>query len=167
MFSGQEKIMDPTFQPKRSGMFMVLEKYPCGSHSGGRGSVYYLCRCDCGKEFIVGVDELSKHPYSCGCTPKPRKGKTRANDWALGYDKDKHTMTCMLKPTRHVYASNKSGVSGVYWSKSRKHWEVEITVSQKRHYLGSYKSKEDAIKARIEGEKKYYDPMLEKSKSGN
>ncbi len=162
MFSGQEKIMDPTFQPKRSGMFMVLEKYPCGSHSGGRGSVYYLCRCDCGKEFIVGGDELSKHPYSCGCTPKPK--------FVQGHNSIEYkdgTMLSMLKPTRHVYTSNKSGVSGVYWSKSRKRWEVEITVSQKRHYLGSYKSKEDAIKARIEGEKKYFDPMLEKSKSGN
>ena len=152
--------MDPTFKPRRIGMITVLEKYPCGSHTGGRCLVYYLCKCDCGKEFIVGGDELSKHPYSCGCAPKPTKSEGRPNDWALGYDKDMHTMSCMLKPTRHVYLKNTTGVSGVYWNKRRKYWEVEITVCQKRHYLGSYHNKEDAIKARIEGEKKYFEPVL-------
>ncbi len=156
--------MDPTFKPKRTGMMTVLERYPCGSHTGGRNFVYYLCKCDCGKEFVVTGDELSKHPYSCGCTPKPEKGNTRNNDWALGYSKDDRTMACMLKPTRHVYISNTSGVSGITFDKRRKTWEVEITVSQVRHYLGAYKNKEDAIKARIEGEKKYFDPMLEKLK---
>lgn len=48
-------------------MMTVLERYPCGKGNGkskGRMFVYYLCKCDCGKEFIVGGDELSKHPYS-------------------------------------------------------------------------------------------------------
>ena len=38
----------------------------------------------------------------------PKGSETgRLNDWALGYDKDKHNMTCMLKHTRAVYASQK------------------------------------------------------------
>ena len=78
-------------------MMAVLERYPCGKGNGkskGRMFVYYLCKCDYGKKFIVGGDELSKHPYSCGYTPKPKRSETgRLNDWALGYDKDKHTMT--------------------------------------------------------------------------
>ncbi len=155
MFSGQEKIMDPTFQPKRSGMFMVLEKYPCGSHSGGRGSVYYLCRCDCGKEFIVGGDELSKHPYSCGCTPKPK--------FVQGHNSNEYkdgTMLSMLKPTRAVYSNSTSGVSGVYWDSNRKKWRAQIIFKQKKYNLGIFKTKEEAIKARVEAEKKYYDPML-------
>lgn len=104
-------------------MMTVLERYPCGKGNGkskSRMFVYYLCKCDCGKKFIVGGDELSKHPYSCGCTPKPKRLETgRPNDWALGYNKDKHTMTCMTKKERAVYITSKSGVSGVRWVKQR------------------------------------------------
>lgn len=96
-------------------MMTILERYPCGKGNGkskSRMFVYCLCKCDYGKEFIVGGDELSKHPYSCGCTPKPKRSETgRINDWALGYKKDKHATTCMLKHTRAVYANCKSGVS--------------------------------------------------------
>ena len=88
--------MDVNFKPYKTGMVTVKEKYPCGrGDSKGRNHVYYLCQCDCGKEFIVSGDELSRHPYSCGCTPKPIKGKGRLNDWALGYDGKEHTMLCM------------------------------------------------------------------------
>jgi hypothetical protein len=66
--------MDPSFKPYESGLLIVEEGYPCGKSIGqrGRANVYYLCKCQCGKEFIVTGDELSKHPYSCGCTPKPK-----------------------------------------------------------------------------------------------
>lgn len=118
------------------------------------------------KKFIVGGDELSKHPYSCGCTPKPKRSETgRPNDWALGYDKDQHAMTCMLKHTRAVYATCKSGVSGVTYNKKRKRWEAYITFQQVDHYLGSYKTKQGAIEARIEGEKKYFDPYINEEKN--
>ena len=49
--------MNPNFKPYRTGMMTVLERYPCGKGNGkskGRMFVYYLCKCDCGKEFIVG-----------------------------------------------------------------------------------------------------------------
>lgn len=141
-------------------MTTVLERYPCGKGgSRGRGVVYYLCRCDCGKEFIVGGDELSKHPYSCGCTPKP-EANGRRNDWALGY-KD-GTALCMIKPTRRVYLSSKTGVSGVVWDKRRQKYYVTVTLKGKTHFLGYFTAKEEAIKARIEGEKKFFDPLLQK-----
>lgn len=69
-------------------------------------------------------------------------------------------MTCMLKHTRAVYSTCKSGVSGVVWNKKRKHWEVHITFQQVEHYLGSFKTKKEAIEARIAGEKKYFDPYI-------
>ena len=49
--------MDPKSKPYRTGMMTVLERYPCRKWNGkskGRMFVYYLCKCDCGKEFIVG-----------------------------------------------------------------------------------------------------------------
>lgn len=114
------------------------------------------------KKFIVGGDELSKHPYSCGCTPKPKRSETgRPNDWALGYDKDQHAMTCMLKHTRAVYATCKSGVSGVTYNKKRKRWEVLASRSLSR----IIQKKQGAIEARIEGEKKYFAPYINKEKN--
>lgn len=152
--------MDPNFKPYRTDMMTILERYPCGKGNGkskGRMFVYYLCKCDCGKEFIVGGDGLSKHPYSCGYTPKPKRSETgRPNDWALGYSKDKHTMTCMTKKERAVYITSKSGVSGIRWVKQRNRWVARITYRQKEYFLGYFKTKEDAIKARVEEEKKYF-----------
>lgn len=140
-------------------MSTVLEKYPCGKHSKGRNHVYYLCKCDCGKEFIVSGDELSKHPYSCGCTPKPSNNTRRTNESSLTY-KNK-TMLNMLKPTRAVYINSTSGVSGVSWNKKRNKWLAQIVFQQRNHFLGYFDLKEDAIKARIEGERKYFQPILE------
>lgn len=151
--------MDPKFKAYKTGMVTVLERYPCGRGNGQRrGAVYYLCKCDCGKEFIVSGDELSRHPYSCGCTPKPIVEGGRSNEWALGF-KD-GTALCMIKPTRRVYASSKTGVSGVVWDKRRKKYHVSITLCGKNHFLGYFADKDEAIKARVAGEQKYFDPLL-------
>lgn len=40
----------------------------------------------------------------------------------------------------------------------KKRWEAYITFQQVDHYLGSYKTKQGAIEARIEGEEKYFGP---------
>lgn len=74
----------------------------------------------------------------------------------LGYDKDKHTLQCMMKSTRHVYLSLKSGISGVYYIKSRDKRRVVITYKQHTYHLGMFKTKEEAIRARVTGEKKYW-----------
>ena len=50
---------------------------------------------------------------------------------------------------------NKSGFTGVSWNIKSKKWQVTIMIDRKNKNLGHYKSKEDAIKARIEANKKY------------
>lgn len=52
--------------------------------------------------------------------------------------------------------NNKSGVLGVFWDKSRLKWTSRIQVHEKSYYLGRYEYKEDAIKARLEAEVKYF-----------
>ncbi len=69
-------------------------------------------------------------------------------------------MLCMIKPMRAVYANASSGVSSVNWEPQRKRRRAKITIKRKTIYLGYFKNKEDAIKARIEGEKKYRNPPL-------
>ena len=156
--------MDPKFKPYRTGMLTVKEKYVCGRgvETNKRCHVYYLCQCDCGKEVIFSGDEIARHPYSCGCTPKPAISLIPGpkNRYSLGYTDG--TMLCMLKTERAVYSNSSSGVSGVYFENRRKKWRVQICFRGKFHFLGYYATEEDAIKARREGEKKYWDPMLEK-----
>ncbi len=69
-------------------------------------------------------------------------------------------------PQRHVkrkyiYKSNTSGVPGVTWNKRNKVWNVSIGVGaiqgvqKKSLYIGSFKVKYEAVKARYEAELKY------------
>ena len=50
---------------------------------------------------------------------------------------------------------NTSGVKGVNWNKSKERWQAYITIDKKYIYLGTFKNKDDAIKARNEAEEKY------------
>jgi len=43
---------------------------------------------------------------------------------------------------------NTSGFVGVYWQEHKKSWRVRLSINKKRISLGSYKSIEDAVKAR-------------------
>lgn len=52
-------------------------------------------------------------------------------------------------------ANNKSGHTGVSFVKSRGSWNARITGNGKRINLGNFKSKADAIAARLEAEKQY------------
>ena len=57
---------------------------------------------------------------------------------------------------------NTSGYKGVRLNKHGS-WVASITVNRKNIYLGSYKTKDEAIKAREAGEEKYYKPLLEEA----
>lgn len=54
--------------------------------------------------------------------------------------------------------SAKSGHRGVVYrpNECRKKWFAYISTDGKQHSLGYYKTKEEAIKARLEGEKRYF-----------
>lgn len=53
---------------------------------------------------------------------------------------------------RTIGKNNKSGAVGVYWNKSGKAWAAQIKRYNKTYYLGLFKNKNDAIKARIKAE---------------
>ena len=56
---------------------------------------------------------------------------------------------------------NKSGHIGVSWIKSHNCWTVFVKVNKKNKWLGFYKNLNDAIAARKNGEKEYYNLPLE------
>ena len=51
--------------------------------------------------------------------------------------------------------NNTSGCTGVWYRKDTKKWTAAIKNKYKKINLGCFEKKEDAIKARIEAEKKY------------
>ena len=52
--------------------------------------------------------------------------------------------------------SNTSGITGVSWDKKRNKWIASVYYKRKRVHIGYFINKEDAIRARIEAETKYY-----------
>ena len=55
-----------------------------------------------------------------------------------------------------LYKNNKSGVIGVGLSKRDGRWRANIQVDNKQLHLGYFKDKDDAIRARLNAEVKYY-----------
>lgn len=51
-----------------------------------------------------------------------------------------------------LHTNNTSGVVGVCWKKKEQKWTAQIVVNRKCIYLGLFKYKKDAIKARKEAE---------------
>lgn len=51
---------------------------------------------------------------------------------------------------------NTSGIKGIYWHKNKEKWQANIQVNGKLLYLGIFDSKQDAINARKDAEKKYF-----------
>lgn len=52
--------------------------------------------------------------------------------------------------------NNKSGTRGVFWDNTNLKWVAKISVGNKSISLGHYTSKDEAIKARKNGEEKYW-----------
>ena len=62
---------------------------------------------------------------------------------------------------------NTSGVIGVYWDTNRGKWHSFITWNRKRMALGRFDNKEEAIRARVQAEIKYFGefaPQVDKYK---
>lgn len=57
-------------------------------------------------------------------------------------------------------AANTSGARGVYQERKTGHWRARIVFRQKIISLGSYKTFEEAVAARKEGERRYFGAAL-------
>lgn len=110
----------------------------------------YLCLCSCGNPTYISRSNLiSKHTLSCGHLNSNRK--YNYVDGALPY---------LL--TDKIPSNNTSGVRGVSQTKNGK-WVSYITLKRKRYTLGTFKNKEDAIRARKKAEEELFEPILEKA----
>lgn len=57
---------------------------------------------------------------------------------------------------RSLFKNNKSGITGVWWDDKREKWIAYIRKDNKQNYLGSFINKNDAIRARLNAEVKYF-----------
>ena len=53
-------------------------------------------------------------------------------------------------------SNNTSGFTGVYWYKRNNTWRAEIKINKKTIHIGYFKSKYDAIVARLKAEKEHF-----------
>ena len=57
---------------------------------------------------------------------------------------------------RSIQSNNKSGITGVWFDKSRNRWTTELAYGGKTKFRRNFKNLDDAIAARREAEKKYF-----------
>lgn len=148
---------------KRFGLLTAL-RYVGISKSNGR---IWRCKCDCGNIKDVPLSSLiSGATVSCGCL-KRNKAKDSAKN-ARKKLKEKNlidgTNIAFLKLNTTI-KSNKSGVTGVTFNSKTGKWVSNISFKKKRYFLGTFKNKNDAIKARKIAEEKLFKPFLESLES--
>lgn len=146
------KKLDLTGQ--RYGKLAVLDP---AENIGGRTA--WRCRCDCGRELAVTTRRLRDgRRTSCGCD-KPNFSQPPAAIGRASLTFVDGTCIEMIRAgTRR--SNNTSGVPGVDWVPSKGLWRAAICFKGKRHYLGSYREFEDAVKARKQAEAEFYQPFL-------
>lgn len=140
---------------KRFGRLTVL------AYEGKRNGMHrWRCRCDCGRETVVGQTLLqSGKTKSCGCL---RKEQIR-NNLQL---EEGTSVTILEANKKRTIASNTSGYTGVYRKKNTGCWIAQIGFKNKMYYLGSFEKKEDAVTARKQSEEIYEDFLERYYRSG-
>lgn len=122
-----------------------------------RNRVLYKCLCDCGNIVYYTSSDL-KQSRSCGCW---RKSRNRINKMMETMQYVENTAISLISKTT-INSNNTSGFRGVSYDKTRDKWKAYIKLKYKNINLGRFNTKEEAIKARIKAEEKYYKPIIEK-----
>ena len=127
-----------------------------------RMSDYWLCQCDCGKQCICRKENLrSGVTRSCGCLQEAQR--------KVNMKKAIHFMdgTCVERiACRKTFSNNTSGHRGVYRRENNR-WRASIGFQGKSYNLGSFATYEEAVQARLDAEKRLYDPFLAKYREEN
>ena len=111
----------------------------------GKGSVIWLCRCDCGNEVECSYNSLVYgNMQSCGCQKKEHDALLPEMLTHVG-----GTSIDLIKSTK-IPISNTTGYKGVYLVNGK--YQARIVFQKKPYYLGYYTNIKDAAEARREAE---------------
>jgi len=111
-----------------------------------RGTVIWLCKCDCGAEKEISRNDLVfGNTKSCGCMKKEIQKKVHQNLTFCD-------QTCVewLQKRKHR-KDNTSGFRGVV-SRNNGTYSVNIGFKNKRYYIGTYPYYDMAVKKRLDAE---------------
>ena len=124
-------------------------------HRDAKGSVYWSCRCDCGKEIEVTESGLVYGNYrSCGCLR--RENWNQISSYLHRVDG-----TCIeLLENHNPRRDNTSGFRGVYQIRNGR-YRVSIGFKGSRFHIGIFSSIDEAVIARKEAEEQIYNRFLE------
>ncbi len=136
------------------------------------GQIQWKCKCDCGNIVLATTTYLKTgHTKSCGCLNresaskrlKSKKFVEAKNNYRNNNFLVEGTSLALISST-NLRKNNKTGVNGVYWDRKSKKYRVSICLQKQKINLGSYDTLEEAKKARLKAEEKYYKPIIEKYK---
>ena len=127
---------------------------PASLQEGGAG--FWKCRCDCGAEVICSKDSLCQgNTRSCGCLQEETRRENMKN--AIHFVEG----TCVERiSSRKNCTNNTRGQRGVY-RRENKRWRACIGFKGKVYNLGTFKSYEEAVNARLKAEHEFYDAFLD------
>ena len=132
---------------------------------------YVTCRCDCGRIKDIRATSLTKQKCptrSCGCIQKEFASSIASKTLSANSEKqvsnNRKYGTNFGSIKCEKPKNNTSGHKGVSWNRGHSKWQAYIHVHRTRISLGYFDDIEDAVKARIAAEEKYFDPLLEKVK---
>lgn len=120
-----------------------------------KGSVYWRCVCDCGRETLVTQEALVRGKYqSCGCLK-------RENQREIANQLHRIDGTCVeILERRKHRRDNSSGFRGVFQLKNGR-YRVSIGFKGQRFYLGTYEDYQEAVAARLRAEEEIHGRFLE------
>lgn len=136
-------------QGKKFGLLTVME--PTDSKINSKTK--WKCLCDCGEFSTPQYSNLvDGHTRSCGCLWR-KEGRTRYKGTVV---------ECL---TSKLSEKNSSGIKGVCPWKDQ--WQAYITLAKKRYSLGRYSSIEEAKEARLNAERKLFEPIIKEAYKKN
>jgi hypothetical protein len=117
-------------------------------------------RCD-NKNLYVQANVIGRlHNYVMNFKPPKDKSKVVNH-------KDRNRLDCRKKNleittyqengiNKGKQSNNTSGYVGVSWNEERSKWESNIKLNRTKYHLGYFTDIKDAVKARLDGELKYF-----------
>jgi len=145
----QEQLKSHLVYCKDSGLFHRVDN---GSKLGCLSSKGYLKITVLRKNYMA---HRLAWLYVHGCMPKDQIDH-------INHDKADNKISNLREVSNQenlknqsVRSTNTSGFIGVYWDKKQEKWSSQVMVDAKCIFLGRFKKKQDAIKARKKANIKY------------
>lgn len=124
------------------GRLTIIEKLPQRDY---KGSIMWRCLCQCGKECTYSADTLlHSRVVSYGCYRRDTLPKVM-------WQSLQKTDTDQAQPRRKARSDNRTGTVGVCQLKNGRYCAY-ISLHGKRHHLGTFKTLDEAVAARKQGE---------------